>query len=110
MAEISYDEFSKIELKVGRITAAEPIAGADKLYRLSVDMGAGEVRTLAAGIAKHYAAESLVGKQIVVVANLAPRALRGVLSQGMLLAADCADGGISILSPDKPVPEGTCVR
>ncbi len=109
MAEISYEEFSKMDLKVGTIISAEKIMGADKLYKLAVDLGSGETRTLVAGVAQQYSAEQLAGRQIVVVANLAPRTLRGVVSQGMLLAAD-ADGAPVILSPDKGVPNGSKVK
>lgn len=109
MAEITYDEFSKVELRVGTILIAEKVEGADKICRLTIDMGNNEKRTLAAGIAQFYSPEELVGKQIVVVANLAPRTIRGITSQGMLLAADY-EGGISILSPEKKVPEGAKVK
>ncbi len=109
MAEISYDDFSRLELKVATITAAEKVPGADKLYKLSIDLGS-EQRTLVAGVAQQYAPEQLVGRQIVVVANLAPRALRGIISQGMLLAAETESGGAAILSPDSTVPNGSKVK
>ncbi|MEM2137900.1 MAG: methionine--tRNA ligase subunit beta [Candidatus Anstonellaceae archaeon] len=108
--EISYEEFSKIELKIGTILSAEKIEGSDKLYRLSVDVGEAQPRTLAAGIAQYYSPEQLVGRQIVVVANLAPRTLRGVVSQGMLLAAETETGGAAVLSPDPKVKNGAKVR
>jgi len=109
MGEVTFEEFSKLELKVGTVLSAEKVPGADRLYRLSVDIG-GEARTLVAGVAQHYLPEQLVGRQIVVVANLAPRALRGITSQGMLLAAEGENGGIAIISPDKKVPNGAKVR
>ena len=109
MAEISYEEFSKLELKAGTILSAEKVPGADRLYKLSVDVGEEQPRTLVAGIAQQYSVEQLAGKQIIVVANLAPRTLRGIVSQGMLLAAD-ADGAPAILSPDKNVPNGAKVK
>jgi len=109
MAEITYDDFSKVELKVGTILLAEKVEGADKLYRLTVDMGNNEKRTLAAGVAQFYTLEELVGKQIVVVANLAPKIIRGITSQGMMLAAD-SEGSVAILSPGKKMPEGSRVK
>lgn len=108
--EMSYEEFSKLELKVGTILSAEKIPGADKLYKLSVDAGESSPRTLAAGIAQYYSPEQLVGRQIVVVANLAPRSIRGVLSQGMLLAAETETGGAAVLSPDPKVKNGAKVK
>lgn len=103
----SFEDFQKIELKIGRIESAEPIPGADKLLKLAVNVG--EKRTLVAGIAKHYAPQELVGKNIVVATNLEPRTVRGILSQGMLLAAD-ASNSIVLLTTDKDVPPGTPVR
>lgn len=107
--EITFDEFMKLELKVGTILSAEKVPGADRLYKLTVDTGS-EKRTLVAGVAQHYSATELVGRQIAVVANLAPRALRGIASQGMLLAAEGEAGGLAILSPDKRVPNGAKIR
>ncbi len=105
---ISFGEFKKLDLRIGRIIKAEPIADADKLLRLEVDLGS-EVRQLVAGIAQQYALDALVGRQIVVLANLEPRTLRGVESQGMLLAAD-ASGKPVLLSPDRVVPPGSVVQ
>jgi len=104
---ISYDDFAKLELKIGKITAAERVKGSDKLLRLEVDLG-GERRQLVAGIAAAYTAEELGGKEIVVVANLEPRAILGIESQGMLLAASSPDGPVLII-PDKEVPPGAKV-
>lgn len=84
--EITYDDFAKIDLRLGTIKEASAVEGADKLVKLSVDLGF-ETRTIVAGIKQYYAIEGLVGRQIVVVANLAPRKLRGVESHGMLLVA-----------------------
>jgi methionyl-tRNA synthetase len=109
MAEISFDDFSRLELKAATITAVEKVPGADKLYKLSIDLGS-EQRTLVAGIAQQYTPEQLIGRQIIVVANLAPRSLRGIVSQGMLLAAETENGGAAILSPDAKVPNGANVR
>jgi len=105
---ISFEEFKKIELKVGKVLNAEKIEGSEKLLKLIVDLG-DERRQLVAGIAKYYKLEDLIGKEIVVVANLEPKNLMGIESQGMLLAAD-VDGEPVILIPEKEVPPGTKIR
>ena len=106
---ISIEEFGKVELRVATVTAAEAHPNADRLVVLSVDLG-DEQRQLVAGIRAHYTTEELVGRQIVVVANLQPAKLRGVESQGMLLAAtDASSGGVIVLSPEKPVAPGSKV-
>jgi methionyl-tRNA synthetase len=106
--QLGFDEFKKMELRVGTITAAERVPGADKLLQLTVDLGS-EQRQIVAGIAQWYTPEDLVGRQIVVVANLAPATIRGVESRGMLLAADL-NGTAILLQPDKEVPAGSGVR
>ena len=90
-SKITIDDFAKVELRVGQIKSAERIQGADKLLKLMVDIG-DEVRQVLAGIALGYAPEDLVGRKVVLVANLAPRKMRGLESNGMLLAASVADG------------------
>jgi tRNA-binding protein len=105
---IAIDDFAKIELKVATITAAEPHPNADKLLVLQIDLGT-EQRQICAGIRSHYRPEELVGKQIVVVANLATAKLRGMESQGMLLAASSGDQVI-VLTPDKPALAGSKVK
>ena len=104
---ISIDEFRKVELKIATIKSAEPHPNADKLMVLQIDLGA-EERQICAGIRSHYTAEELVGRQIVVVANLETAKLRGLDSQGMLLAASDEERVI-ILTPDKSVPAGSKV-
>src|ERR671923_1145687 len=99
---ISIDEFRKVELKIATIKSAEPHPNADKLMVLQIDLGA-EERQICAGIRSHYTAEELVGRQIVVVANLETAKLRGLDSQGMLLAAS-DQGRVIILTPEKSVP------
>lgn len=104
---ITIDEFKKLELKVATIIKAEPHPNADKLLVLQIDLGS-EERQIVAGIKGHYAPEELVGRQVVVVANLETAKLRGVESQGMLLAA--SDGEqIVILTPEKKVSPGAKV-
>ena len=104
---ISIDEFRKIELRVATIKSAEPHPNADKLLVLQVDLG-GETRQICAGIRNHYSAEELVGRQIVVVANLETAKLRGLDSEGMLLAAS-DEGRVIILTPEKNVQAGAKV-
>ena len=104
---ISFSDFQKIDLRVAIITAAEKVEGADRLLKVQIDLGA-EERQLVAGVAQHYEAEALVGRRIVVVANLEPATIRGVESQGMLLAAS-ADGQLGLLTPDSDLPAGARV-
>jgi methionyl-tRNA synthetase len=105
---ITIDRFRELELKVATVTAAEPHPNADRLLVLRVDLG-GEQRQIVAGIRAHYAPETLVGRQVVVVANLEPAMLRGVESQGMLLAASSGDR-VVLVRPDDPVDTGAVVR
>jgi methionyl-tRNA synthetase len=105
---ISIEQFRELELKVATVTAAEPHPNADRLVVLRVDLG-GEERQIVAGIRAHYAPETLVGRQVVVVANLEPAKLRGVESQGMLLAASSGDR-VVLVRPDDVVPAGAVVR
>jgi len=104
---ISIDEFRKIELRVATVKSAEPHPNADKLMVLQIDLGA-EQRQICAGIRNHYTPEELVGKQIIVVANLETAKLRGLESQGMLLAAS-DEGRVVILTPEKTVQPGAKV-
>jgi methionine--tRNA ligase beta chain len=105
---ITIDQFRELELKVGTVTSAEPHPNADRLVVLRVDLG-GEERQIVAGIRAHYAPETLVGRQIVVVANLEPATLRGVQSQGMLLAASSGER-VVLVRPDEPVAAGALVK
>jgi len=107
--EIQFDDFAKIDLRVGTITSAERIPKADKLLKLEVDMGT-EVRTICSGIAEHFAPEEIVGKQVTVVANLAPRKMRGIVSNGMILMSENADGKLVFVNPDANVPNGAAVN
>ncbi len=104
MQEISIDEFRRLDIRVAQITTAERVPGTDKLVKLTVDIG-DEVRTVVAGIATHYQAADLVGRRIVVLANLQPRKVRGVESRGMLLAATWGDD-VAVLSVDGAAPTG----
>ena len=105
---IAFDDFKKVELKIARIIEAEEVAGAEKLLKLQIDLG-GEKRQIVAGIKKSYQARDLIGREIVVVANLEPRMVMGIESNGMLLAAS-DDTGPVLLRPDKDVPPGSGIK
>jgi len=107
---ITIDDFAKVELRVGQVKVAEKVKGADKLLRLEVDLGT-EVRQIVAGIAKAYDPEKLVGRKVVIVANLAPRKLRGLESQGMIVAASLGDEGLPVLAGFlEDVPNGARLK
>ncbi len=106
--EIVFDDFAKIDLRVGTIISAEKVEKADKLLKLSVDLGF-ETRTIVSGIALHFSPEQVVGKQVTVVVNLAPRKMRGIESNGMILMAETADGKLHFVSPEDAIPPGAKV-
>ena len=107
---ITIDDFAKVELRVGQVKLAEKVKGADKLLRLEVDLGT-EVRQIVAGIAKAYDPEKLIGRKVVIVANLAPRKLRGLESQGMIVAASLGDEGLPVLAGFlEDVPNGARLK
>lgn len=111
---ITFDEFAKVDLRVAKVLSCEPHPNADKLYKLQLDDGSGTPRQICAGIRQAYAAEELVGKTIVIVANLAPRILRGEESRGMLLAAssapkDAGDRRVVILTTLSDMAPGAIV-
>ena len=105
---INIDEFKKVELMVAKILSAENVEGSEKLLKLQVDLGE-EKRQIIAGIGKAYNPEDLAGKEIVIVANLEPRSLMGLESQGMVLAANSESGPVLIM-PEKEVAPGTELR
>ena len=106
--EIIYDDFAKLELKAATVTACEKVPKADKLLKLEVDLGT-EKRIIVSGIAQHYTPEEMVGKQVIVVTNLAPRKMKGIESQGMILTAEDSDGKLQLLKPENPVSPGSNV-
>ena len=107
---IKFDDWSKLDLKVGKILKVEDIEGADKLYKLEVDIG-DEKRTLAAGIKKFYSKEELKGRKCIVFCNLEPKKLRGIESKGMILAAGSKEENICVLiEPEKDVEVGSEIR
>lgn len=123
---INFEDFAKVDLRVGEIVDAEEIVGADKLLKLRVDLGEDHKRTICAGIKEYYSTDELVGKKVIVVANLAPRKMRGIESQGMLLAASGEEltpqaypdkssqkistkGKVVLVSPEKEIENGARV-
>ncbi len=114
LPEISYDDFAKLDIRVGRVVAAEMVVGADKLIKCTIDFGSAEegglgVRTIVSGIAVWKKPEELVGKMLPYIVNLAPRMLRGVVSEGMLLAAS-DEAGVALVVPERSVSPGTKLR
>ena len=107
MTEASFEDWQKLQLRVGEILHVADHPQADKLYVLTVDLG-DEKRTIVAGIKKHYAKEELVGKQIIVIANLASKTLRGITSQGMVLAANDGEH-VVLLQPGKKTKNGAVI-
>ena len=110
VAEIGIDDFAKVELRVAEVKACEKVPKAKKLLKLTLDDGTGKDRTVASGIAKWYALEDLVGKKVVVVANLKPAVLCGVESNGMILAADCSEVDVKVVFVDKSMSNGSKIR
>ena len=110
VAQIEYDDFAKVDLRVAEVVEAERVPKADRLLRLELSVG-GERRQIVSGIAQHYAPEELIGKRIILVSNLKPKKLRGIESHGMLLAATAEDGSLSLVTLDKPnFPSGMRVK
>ena len=101
---MTIDEFQKMDLRVGKILAADRVEGSEKLLKLSVDIG--ETRQILSGIAKSHAPEDLVGREVVIIANLEPRMMMGMESQGMILAAHGENGEPVVLAVEKEVPPG----
>lgn len=108
---INYEDFSKIEIKIGKILEAEIVPEADRLLKFKVDMGNGEVRVIVSGIREHYPEpQSMVGKSVPVIVNLEPRMIKGVESQGMILYVIGEGEKFCTLEPSKDVPPGTIIR
>lgn len=105
---ISFEEFNKLDIRIGTILEAEAVEDTDKLLKLTVDLG-DEKRTMVAGIADNYKPEDIKGKQVPILTNLEPRTIKGIESQGMILAIDI-DGKATLLHPDKNIPNGSKVR
>ena len=108
-AEITIDDFARVELKIGEVIACERVEKSDKLLHETIRIGA-ETRSVVSGIAKFYTPEEMVGKKVVVVTNLKPVKLRGVLSEGMILCAEDKDGTLRLVSPEGEIASGANVR
>jgi methionyl-tRNA synthetase len=108
--KIGIDDFTKVDLRVGLVLSAEPVKGADKLLHLKVDIGEPEPRTILAGIALAYKPEELVGRKVVIVANLAPRKMRGIESNGMIVAASLEGGKPVLAAFLEEVPVGARLK
>jgi methionyl-tRNA synthetase len=106
--EVTYDDFAKFDLRVATVVACEKVEKADKLLKLTLEVGT-ETRTVVSGIALHFSPEEVVGKQVLLLANLAPRKMRGIGSQGMILMAEDADGKLVFMSPSNAVASGSGV-
>ncbi len=108
MEIINYDEFKKLDMRIGIIKTAEKKEGSDKLLVLNIEIGE-ETRQILSGIAKFYSPEDLIGKRVLVLCNLAPRMIMGLESQGMLLCAVDKEDNVALLNPDKEFPSGTII-
>lgn len=106
--QIQYDDFAKLDFRTGTILSAEKVEKADKLLKLEIDLGF-EMRTIVSGIALHFKPEEIVGKKVVVVANLAPRKMRGIESNGMILMAEDADGKFIFINGDTDCANGLAI-
>jgi methionyl-tRNA synthetase len=107
-AEISFDDFSKLDIRIGKILNAERVEKSKKLLKLQVDTGI-DTRTVMSGIAEHFSPEEMIGKQVTLLVNLAPRKIMGVESQGMILMAEDKDGSLKLLSPSGEVAPGAVI-
>jgi len=111
MEEITYEDFAKLDIRIGLVKAAEMVPETDKLIKCTVDFGDDfGVRTIVSGVALHVDPEAIVGKRLPYIVNLQPRMLRGVESQGMLLALSFGENDFSFLLPEKEVPAGTRLK
>ena len=106
---IEFDDFTKLDIRVGKVLECQKVPKADKLLQFKIDDGLGG-RTIVSGIAKHYRPEELVGKQVCFIANLVPRKLKGIESQGMILSTEDADGRLVVITPQDDVTAGSCVK
>ena len=106
---ISFEDFQKMDIRVGKIVAAEKVAKTKKLLKLTIDTGI-DTRTVVSGIAEYYTPEEIIGRQVSILVNLEPKNLKGIESQGMILMAANADGALSFVSPDKEIKPGSEIR
>lgn len=106
---ITLNDFEKLDLRVAKVIAADKVEKSDKLLRLELDLGNNQWRQIVSGIAQNYQPAELIGKEIIVIDNLEPRMIKGIESQGMLLAVEDETGAVALLTPDKEVKPGTKV-
>ena len=106
--EVSYDDFSKMDIRVARILAAEKVPKTDKLIKLELDTGI-DKRTVVSGISEYFKPDEIIGKQVCILANLAPRKLRGIVSHGMVLLAEDTQGKLIFVTPEEVTGEGSVV-
>jgi methionyl-tRNA synthetase len=107
--QIQYEDFAKLDIRLGKVMAAEMVPDTDKLIKCTIDFGAGGMRTIVSGLAEWKKPEELVGKTLPYIFNLAPRILRGVESQGMLLAAS-DEAGVALLQPERDIAPGVKLK
>jgi methionyl-tRNA synthetase len=105
---VSFDEFTKMDMRIGKILQAEKVEKSNKLLKMLVDTGF-DKRTIVSGIAKHFQPEEVIGKKVTVLVNLAPRKIMGIESQGMILLAEDHDGKLVFVTPDQPVVNGSTI-
>ena len=108
METINYETFARVAMKVGRVTSVEPVPGSNKLLKVTLDMG-DHSRTVVAGIAQTHRPENLIGRSLIVLTNLVPRKLMGVMSEGMVLAAEDKQGNVYLLTTEREAPPGSKV-
>lgn len=108
-ANIEFDDFMKLDIRVGTVLECQKVPNTDKLLQFKIDDGL-ETRTIVSGIAQHYKPEELVGKQVCFIANLAPRKLKGIVSEGMILSAENNDGSLTVVMPGREVKPGSEVK
>ena len=106
---ITYDDFAKMDIRTGTVLSAEAMKKSDKLLKLEIDLGF-ETRTILSGIAKHFSPEEMIGKKVVVLANLAPRKMMGIISNGMVLMAENAEGKLALVAPPDGSQDGCIVK
>ncbi|MCF0180423.1 MAG: methionine--tRNA ligase subunit beta, partial [Bacteroidales bacterium] len=104
------DDFAKLDIRTGIVTACEKVKKSDKLLKFTLDDGSGTPRTILSGIQAYYAPEDLIGKQVLFIANLAPRVMKGIESQGMILSAENFDGGLAVATVGREVKPGSQVK
>ena len=107
--EITFDDFAKLDIRVGTVLAAEKMEKSNKLLKLTIDTGV-DKRTVLSGIAQHFSPEEMIGKQVTLIANLAPRKMMGIESQGMVLMAEDANGKLKLVQPSEVVFPGAVVN